>query len=157
MSDDETYERADAGASNTFPAQAGSLAKGDFVVINGKPCRIVDISTSKTGKHGHAKANITGIDVFTGKKYEDVCPTSHNMSCPNVSRTEYSLLDISGDSLSLMADDGSTREDLNLPEDEELAKGLKEAFEAGRSLAIIVLKAMDQEAVIQFKDSGSDK
>ena len=33
-----------------------------------KPCKIIEITTSKTGKHGHAKANITGIDIFTGKK-----------------------------------------------------------------------------------------
>ena len=29
----------------------------------GRPCKIVDMSTSKTGKHGHAKVHLVGIDV----------------------------------------------------------------------------------------------
>jgi translation initiation factor 5A len=29
----------------------------------GRPCKIVDMSTSKTGKHGHAKVNLVAIDV----------------------------------------------------------------------------------------------
>ena len=33
-------------------------------------------------QHGHAKANITGVDIFTGNKYMDVSPTSHTMSAP---------------------------------------------------------------------------
>lgn len=37
------------------------------------------MSTSKTGKHGHAKCNFTCIDIFTGKKYEEMTPSSHNM------------------------------------------------------------------------------
>lgn len=36
-----------------------------------RPCKIVEYSISKTGKHGHAKASIVGIDIFDGRKYED--------------------------------------------------------------------------------------
>lgn len=62
-----------------------------YVCIKGRPCKIVDYSTSKTGKHGHAKANIVGIDIFTQKKLEEMCPTSHNLDVPNVVRTEFSV------------------------------------------------------------------
>ena len=47
------------------------------MVFQGRPCKVVGYTTTKTGKHGHAKAAITGIDIFTGKKYEDSKPTSH--------------------------------------------------------------------------------
>ena len=32
-----------------------------------RPCKIVEMSTSKTGKHGHAKVHMVAIDIFTGK------------------------------------------------------------------------------------------
>ena len=80
----------------------------------------MEITTSKTGKHGHAKANMTGIDIFTNKKYEDCAPTSHNMDVPVVTRNEFQLIDVAGDGfLTLMLADGATREDLKLPTDED--------------------------------------
>merc|ERR1719216_59623 len=100
MADDEepTFEGADAGASDVYPQQAGEVRKGSHVMIKGHPCKVADVSTSKTGKHGHAKAHIVALDIFTGKKYEDLCPTSHNLEVPFVKRTEYQLLTADADS-----------------------------------------------------------
>ena len=30
--------------------------------------QVMDVSTSKTGKHGHAKCAFVGVDIFTSKK-----------------------------------------------------------------------------------------
>lgn len=72
--------------------QCSALRKNGFVVIKGRPCKIIDMSTSKTGKHGHAKVHLVATDIFTQKKYEDLSPSTHNMDVPNVSRREYQLV-----------------------------------------------------------------
>lgn len=56
--------------------------------------QIMSMSTSKTGKHGHAKMNIVGVDVLTSKKYEDMTPTSHTVMVPIVTKTEFQVIDI---------------------------------------------------------------
>jgi len=56
MSDeDHDFESAASGASDTIPQQCSALRKNGYVVLKGRACKIVDMSTSKTGKHGHAK------------------------------------------------------------------------------------------------------
>ena len=35
-----------------------------------EPCRVVELSTSKTGKHGHAKVSVVATDVASGRRVE---------------------------------------------------------------------------------------
>jgi len=152
----ETFESADAGASLTYPQQAGTIRKNGFIVIKGRPCKVVDVSTSKTGKHGHAKCNFVGVDIFTGKKYEDMTPSSHNMDVPNVARKEYTLLDVNEEGfVTLMDETGDIREDLTLPkgtdEADKLAIQIKEQASNGLELVVTVLKAMNEEMINSVK------
>ena len=61
------FESGTSGASETFPQQCSALRKNGFVMIKDRPCKIVEMSTSKTGKHGHAKVHMVALDIFTGK------------------------------------------------------------------------------------------
>ena len=74
--EEETFESADAGSSHTYPMEGGQIRKGGYLMIKGNPCKVSDVSTSKTGKHGHAKCHFVAIDIFTGKKMEDLVPAT---------------------------------------------------------------------------------
>ncbi|CCH59060.1 hypothetical protein TBLA_0B02180 [Henningerozyma blattae CBS 6284] len=150
--EEHTFETADAGSSLTFPQQCSALRKGGFVCIKGRPCKIVDMSTSKTGKHGHAKVHLVALDIFTGKKMEDLSPSTHNMECPFVKRTEFQLLDIDDGFLSLMTMDGETKDDVKAPEG-ELGENLQAAFDEGKDLNVTIISAMNEEAAISFKEA----
>lgn len=151
--DDTQFEAADSGASATYPMQCSALRKNGFVMLKGRPCKIVEMSTSKTGKHGHAKVHMVGIDIFNGKKCEDICPSTHNMDVPNVKREDYQLMDISDDGyLTLMGDQGDLREDLKLP-DGDLGNQLKSEYDSGREILCTVLKACGEEVVIAIKNN----
>ena len=137
--------------------EAGQIRKGGYIVIKNRPCKVVSVSTSKTGKHGHAKCNFVATDIFTGKKLEDIVPSTHGTTVPNVFRSEYTLLDITDeDYLSLMDEGGETREDLKMPErPDELVKSIREGFDAGDSLILAVVKAMGEEHVMACKKDTS--
>jgi translation initiation factor 5A len=149
----ETDAAGESGASLTFPMQCSALRKNGHVVIKGRPCKIVDMSTSKTGKHGHAKVHLVAIDIFTGKKLEDLSPSTHNMDVPNVKRNEYQLIDIDDGFLNLMDDGANPKDDVKVP-DNELGKQIKEAFDEGKDLLVTIQAAMGEEAAISFKESG---
>merc|ERR1712099_201462 len=153
MSDfEEEFESSGSGASLTYPKQCSALRKNEFVMIKGKACKIVDMSTSKTGKHGHAKVHMVALDIFDGKKLEDICPSTHNMECPMVKRTEYQLIDIDEEGYcSLMDDSGETRDDLK-PLEPELEKEIRDKVENGEDALVCVLAAIGKEMIMSINN-----
>ncbi|KAK5138581.1 Eukaryotic translation initiation factor 5A [Meristemomyces frigidus] len=160
-----TFDTADAGASLTFPMQCSALRKGGHVVLGdkgdgdmgGKPCKIVEMSTSKTGKHGHAKVHLIGTDIFTGKKLEELCPSTHNMKVPIVRRLEYQLLDISEDGfLNMLTETGVEKNDVKLPSGAVLEKLNKLFYEDKKDTNVIITSAMGQEHCLDAKEAPNN-
>jgi translation initiation factor 5A len=143
-----------AGASQTYLAQVSGLSKGGYVCIKGHPCQVVDLTQSEGGAHLRALVHITGVDVFTGESYRETVSSNSNVHIPLLKRTDYSLLDITDDGyLSLLTSDGSTKDDLKVPEG-ELGGEVRSAVGDGRDVVIRVLAAMGQEAVVSVKETG---
>lgn len=159
VDDHEDFTSAgDSGASTTVPKQCSALRKNENVCIKGRPCKIVEMSTSKTGKHGHAKVHMVGIDIFTGKKLEDICPSTHNMDVPIVKRSEYQLMAIDPDGYTSLMDltTCEERNDLKIP-DGELGKAITDAFEKDESGVLVsVVAAMGEEMILGHKNMPKD-
>lgn len=148
----ETFEQTASGASTSFPMQCSALRKNGHVVLKGRPCKVVEMSTSKTGKHGHAKVHLVGIDIFTGKKYDELSPSTHNMDVPNVSRNEYQLLNVDDGFLSLMLPNGDTKDDVKVPEG-EIGEQIQSEFKAGKDLLVTIVSAMGEEHAMAVKEA----
>ena len=156
MSSEDDFQQQDDGAY-TYPAQAGTLKKGDIMLIKDKPCKVVEISTCKTGKHGHAKVNITAADLFSGKTAEDSVSSSHNIDMVNVSKKEYDLTNLDGEGVATLMDEkGEYREDLIVDNESELFTSLKEAFDKSLDIICVVMSAMGVERIVSFRVDKKD-
>lgn len=156
MSSEDEFQQQTDGAY-TYPAQAGSIKKGDVILIKDKPCKVLEVTTSKTGKHGHAKANITAMDIFDDKKAEDSLPTSHNVMCVNVTKREYDLTNLNPDgAVTLMDDKGEYREDLHIDNQSDIFNDIEAPFNDNKDVVVTVLSAMGREKIIAFRVDKKD-
>ncbi|MFN4046600.1 MAG: translation initiation factor IF-5A [Acidilobaceae archaeon] len=64
----------------------GNLKIGSFIIIDGEPCRIVEISKAKTGKHGSAKANVVAVGLFSKNKKTLVAPVDTQVEVPIIDK-----------------------------------------------------------------------
>mmetsp|Transcript_24990 Transcript_24990/g.28604 ORF Transcript_24990/g.28604 Transcript_24990/m.28604 type:complete len:161 (+) Transcript_24990:128-610(+) len=152
--DDYVIENADAGASATIPMEAGQVKKGGYLMIKGRPCKVLTISVSKTGKHGHAKCNFTAVDIFTGKKLEDMVPGSHGTTVPVVKKSEWEIIDIDEEgAMTLMDEAGNQKVDVNLPNiPDGFGEEIRDAWDGGENTVMVtVQQAVGEEQIIAYK------
>lgn len=148
-SSDEEFQKKGKG-SLTYPAKANTLKKGQYVVIKGFPCKIVEVTTSKTGKHGHAKVHCTAVDIFTEKKYIEHTPGSHNVEKPFVTKMEYDLVDLNkGDGTVQYLDDETNEinEELRIDPKSEMFEKMLAGLDNGDNVIISVTNAMGRSEV----------
>ncbi|KAF9929786.1 Eukaryotic translation initiation factor 5A [Linnemannia zychae] len=121
------FEGTSSGASLTYPMQCSALRK-----------------------NGHV--HLVAIDIFTGKKLEDLSPSTHNMDVPNIKRVEYTLVNIDDGFLNLLDADSNQKDDVKLPEG-ELGQKMEADFEDGKDLLVTVIASMGEEAAISYKEA----
>lgn len=96
---------------------ASEIQKGSYMLFDGAPCKVVDIQTSKTGKHGHAKMRMTGIGLIDEKKRMVVMPAHDNVEVPIVEKKSAQVLSVTGDTANVMDSESYETFDLPIPEE----------------------------------------
>lgn len=111
------------------PVEVGSLKEGGYIIIDGEPCRIVEITKSKPGKHGSAKARIVAIGVFDGVKRSIVKPVDANADVPIIEKRSGQVFAVSPAAVQIMDLETYEYLDAPFPEDEDLKAKLAPGVE----------------------------
>ena len=125
----------------------GSLKNGDHIIINNDPCKIVELTSVKTGKHGAAKVILVAIDIFKGKKYEKSNAAGIHIEKTDIERHTYFLTDITDDNyLSMLDDQNNQIEYFRLPEN-DIGEKIRLLFDQGKNVKVMTLHAKNKEMI----------
>jgi translation initiation factor 5A len=111
------------------PVDVGSLRVGGYMIVDGEPCHIVDITKSKPGKHGSAKARIVAIGVFDGVKRSIVKPVDANAEVPIIDKRMGQIYAVTPSSIQIMDLETYEYLDVLFPKEEELKAKLAPGVE----------------------------
>ena len=93
------------------------LKKGSFIIIDDIPCKVDDVSVTKSGKHGHAKARVDAIGLLDGRRRSLVKTADENVDVPIILKKKAQVLAIAGDKVQLMDTADYTMLELEIPEE----------------------------------------
>ncbi|MCE4623317.1 MAG: translation initiation factor IF-5A [Caldisphaeraceae archaeon] len=111
-------------------ATLGDLRKGSYIIIDDEPCRIVEITKAKTGKHGSAKAHVVAVSLFSGQKKTLIAPSDTQVQVPIIEKKNGQILADLGNSLQVMDMESYDTIEVEKPVDEpELLSKLKPGTE----------------------------
>jgi len=150
--EEEEEESNDDERRVTF-ASVNDLHKGCYVMMKGGfPCKVVEVARSKQGKHGSAKVSITALDIFTGKKYEDLYPSSKNVEVPEVAKIELEVLGIDGGRLQVkQLKDGKPYQPIAVPND-EMGERIRSLMSDRANVVVQLQCAMGKEKIVMARE-----
>lgn len=105
-------------------AELGDLKSGSYVVVDGEPCRVVEVSKTKTGKHGSAKVHVIAIGLFTGSRKTLTGPSDQRVEIPIIDKRYAQVLAILGDKAQLMDLETYETFEVDMPKDETIKSKL---------------------------------
>jgi len=122
-------------------ASIKDLKKGRYVLIDNEPCRVVDITKSKPGKHGGMKARIDAIGIFDGQKRSLMGPVDQKVEIPIINKETAQVLNVFSSRVQLMDMASYETFELNIPD--ELRGSLSQGDE------IIYIDVMGKKKILQ--------
>ncbi len=139
---------------NTVTIPCHHIRIGDILLLQGRPCQVIRISTSAaTGQHRYL-----GVDLFTKKLHEE----SSFVSSPSPSVVvqtmlgpvfkQYRVLDLQEGNVVAMTETGDVKQNLPVIDQSNLWARLLRAFESGRgSVRVLVVNDHGRELAVDMK------
>ncbi|KAF4124716.1 Eukaryotic elongation factor 5A hypusine, DNA-binding OB fold [Geosmithia morbida] len=147
-------DSGEAYLPNTVTIPCHHIRLGDFLMLQGRPCQVIRISTSAaTGQYRYL-----GVDIFTKQLHEESSFVSNPAPSVVVQTMlgpvfkQYRVLDVQGTYVVAMTESGDVKQDLPVIDQSNLHTRLARAFDAGRgSVRVLVLNDNGQELAVDMK------
>lgn len=110
-------------------AELGDLKEGSYVVIDGEPCRVVEVSKAKTGKHGSAKVHIVAVGLFTSSRKTLVGPSDQRVEIPIINKRYAQVIAVLGDRVQIMDTETFETFEVDMPKDDAIRSKLAPGVE----------------------------
>jgi translation initiation factor 5A len=130
------------------PADLGSLKEGSYIVIDGEPCKVVEVEKSKPGKHGSAKVRLTGISIFTGSKKSVIGTVDTHIEIPMIDKRSAQVIATTPTSAQLMDLQNFEVTESALPTEPELQGKLQAGIE------VEVWVVLGKNKIMRVKGTG---
>jgi translation elongation factor P/translation initiation factor 5A len=145
---------SDDAVSNTVTIPCHHIRLGDILILQGRPCQVIRISTSAaTGQHRYL-----GVDLFTKQLHEESSSVSHPAPSVVVQTMlgpvfkQYRVLDMQDGTIVAMTETGDVKQSLPVIEQSSLWSRLQSSFESGRgSVRVLVVSDRGRELAVDMK------
>jgi len=94
-----------------------NLKEGKFCILDGEPCRVLDVTISASGKHGAAKVRIEVVGMFDNRRRSVVKPADTEIEVPIIDKRNGQVVAIMGDSAQVMDLENYETFDAIIPEE----------------------------------------
>ncbi|KAF9769553.1 hypothetical protein IL306_013030 [Fusarium sp. DS 682] len=139
---------------NTVSIPCHHIRLGDFLMLQGRPCQVIRISTSSaTGQYRYL-----GVDLFTKQLHEESsfisnpAPSVVVQSMLGPVFKQYRVLDMQEGQIVAMTETGDVKQGLPVIDQSNLYSRLSSAFESGRgSVRVLVLNDGARELAVDMK------
>ena len=144
----------EAHPPNTVTIPCHHIRLGDILILQGRPCQVIRISTSAaTGQHRYL-----GVDLFTKQLHEESSFVSNPAPSVVVQTMlgpvfkQYRVLDMQDGSIVAMTETGDVKQNLPVIDQSSLWGRLQKAFESGRgSVRVLVVSDHGREMAVDMK------
>ncbi|MEM5875461.1 MAG: translation initiation factor IF-5A [Candidatus Aenigmatarchaeota archaeon] len=104
-----------------------NMKPGNYILIDGVPCKVEKVTTSTSGKHGAAKTRVDAVGLLDGTRRSIVKPADEEVEVPILEKKKAQVVAIEGNIAHLL--DLQTYQELQLEIPEERKEEIKEGEE----------------------------